>query len=177
MVRPDKQGRARLWIFSAGMSRKSEKRINASLSELRIHRWQSLSLAEVSRILSPKIRGVPGYFSLYGKSLMNGLWWGLNVRLVNWARRKFKLPTFGGVHSNPAHLQEDAASLPSLVERLYGMKSVPKSRVTGDCQARFREGLGVKFPRTTRYAPCSPFRAHVDITTEGAITVERACQV
>jgi group II intron reverse transcriptase/maturase len=96
MVRPDK--RARLWIFSAGMSRKSEKRINASLSELRIHRWQSLTLAEVSRILSPKIRGVLGYFSLYGKSLMNGLWWGLNVRLVKWARRKFKLPTFGAAY-------------------------------------------------------------------------------
>ena len=96
MVRPDK--RARLWIFSAGMSRKSEKRINASLSELRIHRWQSLTLADVSRILSPKIRGVLGYFSLYGKSLMNGLWWGLNVRLVKWARRKFKLPTFGAAY-------------------------------------------------------------------------------
>jgi len=33
-----------------------------------------------------------------------------------------------------------------LVERLHDLTSAPKSRVTGDCHARFREGLGVKSP-------------------------------
>ena len=84
-----------LWIFSAGISCKSEKRINAAFGALRIHRWQSLTLAEISRRLTPMIRGLLGYYTLYGPSVMNRTWWGLNLRLTQWARRKFSLPTFG----------------------------------------------------------------------------------
>ena len=63
----------------------------------------------------------------------------------------------GGVRSDTAHLQETTASVPSLVERLHDLTSAPKSLVTGDCHARFREGLGVKFPRPTRspYSCCA----------------------
>ena len=57
----------------------------------------------------------------------------------------------GGVRSTSAHLQETTVLVPSLVERLHDLTSVPKSRVTGDCHARFREGLGVQFPRPTRF--------------------------
>jgi group II intron reverse transcriptase/maturase len=84
-----------LWIFSPGISHKSEKRITATLRELRIFRWQSLTLAEVSRELAPMIRGWLGYYSLYCPSGMNGLWWRLNMRLIKWARRKFSLATLG----------------------------------------------------------------------------------
>ena len=52
----------------------------------------------------------------------------------------------GGVRSDPTHLQETTGSVPSLVERLHDLTSAPKSRLTGDCHARFREGLGVKSP-------------------------------
>lgn len=41
--------------------------------------------------------------------------------------------------------------VPTLVERLHDLTSAPKSRVTGDCHARFREGLGVQFPWPTRF--------------------------
>src|ERR1035437_3488175 len=44
------------------------------------------------------------------------------------------------------YLQEATESVSPLVERLHDLTSAPKSRVTGDCHARFREGLGVKLP-------------------------------
>ena len=84
-----------LWIFSPGISPKSEKRITATLRELRIFRWQNVTLEEVSKRLAPMIRGWLGYYSLYSPSEMIGLWWRLNMCLIKWARRKFSLPTFG----------------------------------------------------------------------------------
>lgn len=84
-----------VWFFGAGISRKSAKRIGESLTGLRIHRWQHLSLAELGKELAPRVRGWIQYFALYGASQMNRVWWRLNVRLIKWARRKFKLQSFG----------------------------------------------------------------------------------
>ena len=71
------------------------------------------------------------------------------------ASEVFTADLWGGVRSTSAHLQETTVLVPSLVERLHDLTSAPKSRVTGDCHARFREGLGVQFPRPTRsrYSP------------------------
>jgi group II intron reverse transcriptase/maturase len=87
-----------IWLFNAAISAKSEKRIGEALSDLRIHRWQSMSIEEVGRKLAPKLRGWIGYFSRYNGYLMNQLWWRLNVRLIKWARRKFKTATFKGAY-------------------------------------------------------------------------------
>ncbi|QQS06514.1 MAG: hypothetical protein IPK50_06360 [Fibrobacterota bacterium] len=65
------------------------------MRELRIFRWQNVTLEEVSKRLAPMIRGWLGYYSLYSPSEMIGLWWRLNMCLIKWARRKFSLPTFG----------------------------------------------------------------------------------
>jgi len=88
-----------IWLFNAGISRKSEKRIGKELGDLRIHRWQTLTLAEVGKALAPKLRGWIQYFSRYGAGQMHRLWWRLNVRLIKWARRKYKLPTFGAAYN------------------------------------------------------------------------------
>jgi group II intron reverse transcriptase/maturase len=84
-----------VWRFGPGISRRSEQRIGEELEELRIHRRQKLTLAQLGKELAPRLRGWIGYFSRYGARLMTRLWWRLNVRLIKWARRKFNYPTFG----------------------------------------------------------------------------------
>lgn len=90
--------RGGIWFFGAGISRKSTQKIGEKLSGLRIHRWQQLSLAELGKELAPRIRGWIQYFSAYGAGQMHRVWWRLNVRLIKWARRKFKLQTFGAAY-------------------------------------------------------------------------------
>lgn len=97
--RPRRGSYGGFWFFGAGISRKSVKRIGKTLSDLRIHRWQQLSLEELGKELAPKIRGWIQYYGYYGMGArMRRVLWRLNVRLIKWARRKFKLQTFGAAY-------------------------------------------------------------------------------
>jgi RNA-directed DNA polymerase len=136
------------WFFGAGISRKSEKRIGKTLSDLRIHRWQQLSLAELGKELAPKIRGWIQYYGYYGLGRMRQVLWRLNVRLIKWARRKFKLQSFGAAFQRLRRIGRQQPNL--FVHWSKGFASTSRSRVTGDCQARFCERPGVKSPRPTR---------------------------
>ena len=56
----------------------------------------------------------------------------------------------GAGHSRPDHVGQLATGGTDWLWRRAQLSMDGTSRVTGDGQARFREGLGVKFPGATR---------------------------
>jgi len=83
------------WGFRPAISHKSELRINAVLRELAFQNWSQLSIQELSKFLQPRIRGWLNYFGKHQPSLLGRVFWNLNRRLIRWARKKYKLNTFG----------------------------------------------------------------------------------
>lgn len=86
---------AKFWGFRPGISRKSEVRIIRSLKELAFQQWSGRSIEDLARFLQPRIRGWLNYYGRFQPSLLNRLFWNLNRRLIKWARKKYKLLTFG----------------------------------------------------------------------------------
>ena len=76
--------------FLPSISKKSMKRIVSECANLKIHRWTSEGLEELSRRLTPKIRGWIQYYGTIYKSGMNTLFVRINNRLVKWVYRKYK---------------------------------------------------------------------------------------
>ena len=64
------------------------------MREMRIQRWVGQSIQSVARILAPKLRGWIHYYAKFRPSELSFLFWNLNVRLMKWARGKYKLRTF-----------------------------------------------------------------------------------
>lgn len=82
------------WGFRPAISKKSEKRILSELRRLKIHRWVTLDIHQVSDQLTAKIRG---WINYYGKFRLSELWWlfrKLNYHIAKWARNKYKLNTY-----------------------------------------------------------------------------------
>lgn len=76
--------------FLPAISNKSMKRIVRRLREMRIHRWSSSGIEQLSKILSPMIRGWIQYYGRVCKYEMNTLFVRINNRLVKWAYNKYK---------------------------------------------------------------------------------------
>jgi len=76
--------------FGPSISRKSIKRIVKACYSLGFHRWTYLSLQELSRRLSPKIRGWVNYYGRISKSGMASVFRCINRRLALWAFNKYK---------------------------------------------------------------------------------------
>lgn len=82
------------WGFRPAISKKSEKRILSELRRLKIHRWVTLDIHQVSDQLRAKIRG---WINYYGKFRLSELWWlfrKLNYHIAKWARNKYKLKNY-----------------------------------------------------------------------------------
>ena len=82
------------WGFRPAISKKSEKRIIAEFRRLKIHRWVTLDIHQVSKQIEAKIRG---WINYYGKFRKSELWWlfrNLNYHIAKWARNKYKLKTY-----------------------------------------------------------------------------------
>ncbi|MCJ7722214.1 group II intron reverse transcriptase/maturase [Candidatus Bathyarchaeota archaeon] len=76
--------------FNPGMSAKSRRRINDVLKRMSLHTWSTIGIERMAEILNPKIRGWINYYGKFRKSDMDYLWSSLNLRLIKWARRKYK---------------------------------------------------------------------------------------
>lgn len=85
----------KFWGFRPAISKKSRVRINQELKAMRIHHWVGKSVQEVAKILAPKLRGWIHYYGKFRPSELSFPFWHLNVRLMKWARSKFKLNTYG----------------------------------------------------------------------------------
>lgn len=85
----------KFWGFRPAISRASEKRIASTLKELKFDHWVTLSIQELADNLQPLIRGWLYYYGKFRPSEMCRMFWILNRRLIKWARKKYKLRTFG----------------------------------------------------------------------------------
>ena len=81
----------RFWGFWPGISAKSKKHIGSTLRNLRIHKWQQMSLREVAAKLAPQLRGWIGYYSRFRPQELNNVFSRFNIRLAKWAKEKFKI--------------------------------------------------------------------------------------
>lgn len=76
--------------FSPSISKKSIKTIIKECYRLRLHRWTRMDIYQISKILSPKIRGWINYYGRFRKSGMELLFRYLNRRLAKWVFNKYK---------------------------------------------------------------------------------------
>ncbi len=76
--------------FNPGISAKSRKRINDELKRMSLHTWSTVGIERIAEVLNPKLRGWINYYGKFRKSDMDYLWSSLNLRLIKWARRKYK---------------------------------------------------------------------------------------
>lgn len=76
--------------FLPSISIKSVKKIVAKMRSLKVHRWSSNGIEELSKRLSPLIRGWINYYGRVCKRGMNTLFLRINNRLVKWVYGKYK---------------------------------------------------------------------------------------
>ncbi len=76
--------------FLPSISKKSMKRIVRKWGSLKIHRWTYRSIEDLSKLLSPLVRGWIQYYGTVCKHGMNTVFVRINNRLVKWALRKYK---------------------------------------------------------------------------------------
>ena len=69
---------------------KSMKIIVAKMRSLKVHRWSNNGIEELSKRLTPLIRGWINYYGKVYKQGMNTLFVRINNRLVKWAYGKYK---------------------------------------------------------------------------------------
>lgn len=76
--------------FQPSVSRKSMRSIVRKCRGLKIHRWTDRGIEEVSKLLTPMIRGWIQYYGKFCKRGMNTLFLRVNNRLTKWAYNKYK---------------------------------------------------------------------------------------
>lgn len=76
--------------FSPAVSDKAGKAIRKAIRGWKIHRMSDKSIADVSRMLNPVIRGWVNYYGKYYKSALYPILHQLNMSLIKWAMRKYK---------------------------------------------------------------------------------------
>ena len=90
-----KQDGQLLWSYFPAISGKNRKRILDELRNLAVWKWVTLDLKDISKALSPKIRGWLYYYGKFSPSVLRDVFWRLNTYLVKWARNRYKMTTYG----------------------------------------------------------------------------------
>ena len=76
--------------FNPGISKKSRKRILQRMRTWRLQRWVTRSLKSIAEGINLVIQGWINYYGKYYPSALKQVLKLLNMRLVHWARRKYK---------------------------------------------------------------------------------------
>ena len=76
--------------FLPAISDKAQKAINKTVRAWRLQDKTNKTLAEIGRIVNPKIRGWINYYAKYYKTEMYKVLRYINYCLLKWVRRKFK---------------------------------------------------------------------------------------
>jgi group II intron reverse transcriptase/maturase len=86
-----KNNRGQFFVgFNPAISTKSAKRIRLTMRRWKIQLRSDLSLEEISRYVSPVIRGWVNYYSIFAKSKLLDVMEAFDRRLVRWAKQKYK---------------------------------------------------------------------------------------
>jgi RNA-directed DNA polymerase len=83
----------KFWGFRPAISDKNKKKIQGELRQMSIHNWAGTTIQKMAKKLAPKLRGWINYFTKFRPSEMDYTFWKLNVRIMKWARKKYKLLT------------------------------------------------------------------------------------
>ena len=78
------------WGFNPAVSDSALNEMRAAIRDLELLRQTHLSLEEIARQVNPLLRGWIAYYGRYNPSALKPLLRYLNLRLMAWARRKFK---------------------------------------------------------------------------------------
>lgn len=76
--------------FSPGISKKAQKRINQKMRNWKLQRWIGLDLKSIGKRINSVVRGWINYYGKFYPSALRAVLVGLNTRLVQWVRKKYK---------------------------------------------------------------------------------------
>jgi group II intron reverse transcriptase/maturase len=76
--------------FSPGISNKAKKAIVREMRDWQMHKLTTRHIGELSRLFNAQIRGWLNYYGAFYKSAMSGILHILDLRLINWARAKYR---------------------------------------------------------------------------------------
>lgn len=76
--------------FLPGVSREALNAMRRSIRKLKIHRWTNCSIEEIAHKINPIIQGWINYYARFTRTAFYPICRQINVKLVKWARNKFK---------------------------------------------------------------------------------------
>ena len=76
--------------FMPAISKKAKVAIQQTIRGWRLHLMSDKTLAEISQMYNPKLRGWANYYGYFYKSDMYSIYYHLNLVLIRWAMRKYK---------------------------------------------------------------------------------------
>ena len=137
--------------FLPAVSRDALVAMGRQVRRWRVHLRTGGDLADLARWMNPIVRGWMQYYGAFNRSELYPLLRRINTYLVRWARKKYR-----ALHGSKAMVWWRA--LVARYPRGFAqwawtrdfLQQGGKSRVTGDCHARFCGSRGVRFPPATR---------------------------
>ena len=83
--------RGRMFVsFTPAVSQKAKQRIRGVLSSLKLHHLTGYSIEDLATRLNPVLRGWIGYYGRFCKSELMKVLSQVNMKLLKWARKKYK---------------------------------------------------------------------------------------
>ncbi len=76
--------------FSPAISNKAKKTIVRLMRDWQVHSMAGNTIVELAQQFNAQIRGWKNYYGEFYKSALSGLWRILDLRLINWARAKYR---------------------------------------------------------------------------------------
>ena len=76
--------------FLPGVSRDSLNAMREKIRKLKIHRWTNRSIEEVGSKINPILQGWINYYARFTRTAFYPICMQINIRLVKWARNKYK---------------------------------------------------------------------------------------
>jgi RNA-directed DNA polymerase len=158
----------RFTSFQPAISREKLVEKGREVRGWRLHRRPGDSLEDLAGAINPVVRGWMTYWGRYYRTEMDPLLKRINTYLLRWARKKYKrLRSFKRLKAWwKGVTQRDSAYSRIGNGRTSSTRLDGRSRVTGDCYARFCESRGLKCPRLLDTWP----RGARGLTSSGFIT-------
>lgn len=76
--------------FTPAISKKAAGKIKTEMRSWKLHLWSNKAIEDIGKIINPVLHGWINYYGRYRKSALNSIFRLLNVRLMKWAKRKYK---------------------------------------------------------------------------------------
>ena len=76
--------------YSPAISNKAKKAIVRMMRGWKVHNMAGNTIIELAQQFNAQIRGWKNYYGEFYKSALSGLWRTLDLRLINWARAKYR---------------------------------------------------------------------------------------